>query len=505
MSVLDIQSILLNIVIVTLLLFLSIYLYFKYSYTYWSRRGIPHIKPKFPLGNNDQISPEATSYNIETLEWYKEFKGRGLKCGGAWSWAKPVLLIIDPDYIKDVLLKDFNYFMDRDMFSNPIHDKKNESLFVVKKDEWRNMRQKLSPVFTSAKMKVIFHTIMECSKPMIEKIEELERKKADIHIKDIVASFNIDIIGRVALGLESNCFADENSKFRQMAKEFVKVDFGRSIRLLMSRICEKTAQRLGINNVPTIMTEFFSSVIENNIEARRKYNIHRIDFLDLMMEVMDSTKDDKNPFTYDNLIANIILFFIAGFDTSTTTVHLALYELSRNPELQEKTRTEIMKVLEKYDGEITIEGLKEMTYLKQVIDETLRLYTPVQTLSRITTQSYTFKDSNITLEKDTTVLIPTMALHRDSDYYPDPERFDPERFNTEKKITRNPYVYLPFGNGPRNCIGMRLGIMQSSIAIIQIIKNFRLSLSPLTDKVTLRHGVFLLQTNEEVYLRVERI
>lgn len=488
------------------LVFIFIYVYFQYSYTYWRRKAVPYIKPKFPLGNNDCIAPQATSYGLETVAWYKDFKSRGLKYGGAWSWAKPVLLLTDPDYIRDVLLKDFQYFVDRDMYSNPVHDPKNESLFVVKKDEWKNMRTKLSPVFTSAKMKMMFDMVVECSKPMIECIEAASGTKDDIDIKDLLASFTIDVIGCVAFGLEFDCFKDKDSQFRQMGREFVNVDIFRATGLLTTRICEKLAVHLGFNNIPKVMTKFFVDVVKNNIEFRKKNNIYRPDFTQLMMEVFESTKNDEHPFTKDNLIANTTLFFIAGFDTSSTTMQFVLYELARNPELQEKTRAEINKVLEKHDGKFTYEAFKDMTYLRQVLDETLRMYPPVQNLARISVKPYTFKDTNFTLEKGITVLVSTSAMGRDPDYFPDPDKFDPERFNTENKAVRNPYVYLPFGEGPRNCIGMRFGIMQSSIGIVRILRKFRISISPSTQlPLTLMRGVFLLQTNETLYLKAEKL
>lgn len=77
----------------------------------------------------------------------------------------------------------------------------------------------------------------------------------------------------------------------------------------------------------------------------------------------------------------------------------------------------------------------------------------MQALARICVKPYTFKDTNFTLEKGITVLIPSIAVGRDPDHFPDPERFDPERFSPENKANVNPYSYLPFGEGPRNCIG----------------------------------------------------
>lgn len=486
--------------------FLGIYFYFKYSYTYWSRKGVPYLEPKFPLGNNDCIAIEATSYGIETMDWYNEIKKRGLKFGGAWSWAKPVLVLTDPDYIRDVLLKDFQYFPDRDFYHNPKYDKQNESLFVVEKEQWRNLRQKLSPTFTSAKMKMMFPTVVQCCQPMMELFQTAAKKGDDIDVKEWLASFTTDVIGCVAFGLEFGSFKSEEAKFRRMGKEVFMVDFRRAVYLLMSRICEQTAVNLGVVNIPSIVTKFFDEIITENVKYRRTNKINRPDFTQLLMDLEESTKNEESPFTFEELIANVILFFIAGFDTSSTTMHFALYELARQPKLQERTRAEIQEILNKYNGEFSYEAYQDMPYLRQVIEETLRKYPPVQAITRRAAKPYTFKDSNFTLEQGMTVVMSTIALGRDPEYYPDPERFDPERFTHENKAARNQYVYLPFGDGPRNCIGMRFGLMQSSIGLVNILRNYKITISPTTKMpLTLKHGLFLMQPNETLFLKAEKI
>lgn len=152
-------------------------------------------------------------------------------------------------------------------------------------------------------------------------------------------------------------------------------------------------------------------------------------------------------------------------------MHFALYELSVNQDIQEKVRQEINTVLEKHKGDLTYEALMDMTYLRQVVDgnsalydyfkifiiihyaETLRKYPALQALSRICVKPYKLRDTNTIIEPGTTVAVSAIAVGRDPEHFPDPDKFDPERFNAENKGKMNPYTYLPFGVGPRNCIG----------------------------------------------------
>ncbi|XP_050299545.1 probable cytochrome P450 6a21 isoform X2 [Anthonomus grandis grandis] len=470
----------------------------------WSLLGIVAICISSP-GNNDCIGFEQFSFGLETVAWYNEFKKRGYKIGGIWSWATPALILIDTDIIKDVLLKDFNFFVDRDFFHNPKYDPKNESIFVAEKEEWKNLRQKLTPVFTSAKMKMMFKTVVKCSDQMLEVMNNAFIKGDDIEVKEIAALFTTDVIGCIAFGLEFESFKDPDTKFRKIGKEIFRPTIMSRITLLLSRICPKFAQSIGLSNIPRVVTEFFTQVVTDNVKYRKDNNVSKPDITQLLMDLHEATKDQKDGFTFDDLIGNIIVFFIAGFDTSSTTIHFALYELAQNKEIQDRARKEIQTVLAKYNGELNYESFQEMIFLRQVIDETLRKYPVVQTFARIATDNYTFKNTNYTIAKGMTVLIPVFALARDPDHFPEPQKFDPDRFSPENKASIITFAYLPFGEGPRNCIGKRFGIMQSAIGVIQILKNYKVSISPKTKMpLTLKHGIFLMQTNETLYLKLQK-
>ncbi|KAJ8940921.1 hypothetical protein NQ318_015606 [Aromia moschata] len=121
-------------------------------------------------------------------------------------------------------------------------------------------------------------------------------------------------------------------------------------------------------------------------------------------------KNSEEKLSMNELTAQVFLFFLAGFETSSTTITMTLYELGRNCDIQNKVRRDILHVLEKYNGEATYDAVHEMKYLAQTIDETLRLWPPVATLTRVCVNDYTFENSDITVEKDTPILIPTLGV-----------------------------------------------------------------------------------------------
>ncbi|XP_011704882.1 PREDICTED: probable cytochrome P450 6a13, partial [Wasmannia auropunctata] len=144
-------------------------------------------------------------------------------------------------------------------------------------------------------------------------------------------------------------------------------------------------------------------------------------------------------------------FFQAGFETSSTTMTFALYELAQHQDIQDKVHKEIDEILSKYN-DMTYDAINEMTYLHMVINETIRKYPAIPILNRICTKEINLPTTNIRVPKGTSITIPILGLHLDPSIYPDPDKFDPERFNTEEIAKRHPYAYLPFGEGPHKCI-----------------------------------------------------
>ncbi|KAG5878164.1 hypothetical protein JTB14_028536 [Gonioctena quinquepunctata] len=192
--------------------------------------------------------------------------------------------------------------------------------------------------------------------------------------------------------------------------------------------------------------------------------------------------------TLNEVAAQCFVFFIAGFETSATTMTFALLELALNLNIQENLRREINTVLKKHEGEVTYDAVMEMSYLDKVIHETLRKHSPASFLMRACKKPYRVPGTNVILKAGTTVQIPVMAIHRDPEHYPDPEKFDPERFNEENKGKRHPMAFLPFGEGPRICIGARFGILQSKVGLISILKGFKVTLNEKT-KLPIKYSI----------------
>lgn len=139
--------------------------------------------------------------------------------------------------------------------------------------------------------------------------------------------------------------------------------------------------------------------------------------------------------------------------------------------------------------------------------ETLRLYTNVPILERKALKDYVVPGHpKLVIEKGLPVFIPAGAFHRDEDFYPEPEKFDPDRFSPEQVAARDSVEWLPFGDGPRNCVGIRFGEMQSRVGVAQMIRNFKFTVCDKTAiPLIYNPKSFVLGTTSGIYLRAERV
>ncbi|XP_055712885.1 probable cytochrome P450 6d4 isoform X2 [Phlebotomus papatasi] len=246
-----------------------------------------------------------------------------------------------------------------------------------------------------------------------------------------------------------------------------------------------------IKSVDDDYENFIFSMVKDIMNYREKNNIQRKDFMQLLLQLKNTGKVDYGD-TWDiqatnnsngktlslnELAAQAHVFFLAGFETTSTTMSFCFYELAKNPHIQKKVQEEIDELTKKYNGRITYESINEMKYLENCIDETLRMYAPVPVLNRECTTEYKVPGRDIIIEKGTRIFIPAHAIHHDPKYYQNPESFKPERFKTDASNNEQKgIIYMPFGDGPRACIGLRMGKLQSKLGIVLILSKFNIQL-----------------------------
>ncbi|CAH1101564.1 unnamed protein product [Psylliodes chrysocephalus] len=472
---------------------------------YWKRRGVPGPGGICLFGSIKDVVLMKKTMECFFRDLYSEYKSKGERYIGCYLFGSPIFIPIHIDVIKEVL-NTHDHFDSHGFYFN-----KNQAIttnvFSLAGTRWKEVRAKLTPTFTPAKIKMAYNSLLDC-KLDLEVLLDNASKNNPVNISDILIRFTTDVIGSSAFGLEIGSMKDSNkaSDFVINGNKVLEPSIQNLIRLILPFIVNHDILRaLNFNGFNPCINDFYVNTTLSTIKHREEKNIVRNDFMDLLIQLKNSKNEHKR-LTISEIIGQSFVFYIAGFETSASSTTFAIFELSQHQNIQDKLRQEINLVLNKYGNQITYEAVQEMVYLDQVVYESLRMYPPAPFLVRLCNKDYKVVGTDLLIEKGTSVFIPSSGIQYDPEYYPNPDKFDPERFNAENRKKIPSYSWLPFGEGPRVCLGMRFGILQIKIALITLIQNFKFSLNKKTTlPLKLSRSVFLMKSEEGIYIDLESI
>lgn len=362
-----------SLIYIVLTIFLVTYFLLKKSYSHFEDRGIPHIKPtSWLLGNMKNVG--KTIHMMELVKKiYEEGTRRGDVIAGLYSSFEPTLIITDLDLIKQITVKDFNNFVDRGTFINEENEPLTGHLFNLGGDKWRFLRNKLSPVFTSGKIKSMYSTISDKGDNFVNAITRAS-SSGSIDVKEIASRFTTDVISSCAFGLEANTLNDEHPELIQIFKKVFQFEGLAGLRLFFVFTFPKLSKVLNLRQFDKTVEDFFFDIIQSSIVHRENNKVVRNDFAQMLVQLKTKgsidgeVSSESRKLTMNECVAQGFVFFFAGADTSSTAIAWAITELSLNSASQEKLREEILEKTESSDGEITYDNLHEMTYLNQVLN-----------------------------------------------------------------------------------------------------------------------------------------
>jgi len=352
------------------------------------------------------------------------------------------------------------------------------SLTELKGDHWRTVRNTVSPSFNTARLKRMFPHIERNTKILIKHIKDKQERNEPVEVKDMFAAFTMDTIASTGFGVEVSSLSGE-SDFTKMGKRLLGSNGRFIVIAIFLNFLRPLLKLLGISVFDKESLDFFSKFIDQALETRKQNNVSssgRSDFIQLMLEAErdESTSDQtdvnsgsKKGLSYDDITGQAIIFLLAGYDTTATTMSFTLFFLAMNPECLEKAQEEVDRVLEGKFPEY--ESAQALTYLEMCINESMRMIPPGFLLDRMVENDCEIM--GVKIPKGISVTFPVVAIHNDPEIWESPDKYDPERFTPDNKAGRHPYAFLPFGQGPRNCIGMRLALLEMKIALAAILQS----------------------------------
>ncbi|KAI4459291.1 cytochrome p450 [Holotrichia oblita] len=358
----------------TALLFLFV-LYVKRSHSYWSRRKVPYLKPTSVFGNVENPIFPKRGLMMDMKACYDTLRKRKEKFGGLYFFTEPIFMPVDIDLIKNIMSKDFAHFQGHGFTFNEKYDPLSAHLFNLEGEKWRNMRVKLSPTFTSGKMKYMFKTLLDCGGPLIDHLNGICEKKEEVDIKEILACYTTDIIGSCAFGLECNSFKDPDAEFRTNGRKVFTVSFRDLLVQFLVFWSPSLPKYLPIKQVRSEIESFFINAVRSILDYRTTNKVKRNDFIQMFIEMQEKAKaEGAEGLTLNEIAAQAFVFFLAGFETSSTTMTFCLHELAFNQEVQDKLRKEIREAYQKTDGQLNYDAIMGMKYMDMVLEGELKFH-----------------------------------------------------------------------------------------------------------------------------------
>ncbi|TRY86203.1 hypothetical protein DNTS_030241 [Danionella cerebrum] len=433
-------------------------------------------------------------FHIFDLECFKKF-GR---IWGIYDARQPALCIMDPSIIKTVLVKEcYSLFTNRRQ-DFPLKGELHDAVSITTDDDWKRIRSVLSPSFTSGRLKEMFGIMKTHSQTLVDNLSKVMERGEAADIKDV----DIDSLN------------NPKDPFVSHIKKMLKFDMLNPLLLIAAffPFLEPMLEKMDFTLFPKTVTDFFYSALQKIksdrvAESQKK---RRVDLLQLMVDSQSEGKDgDHHPgkgLTDHEILSQSMIFIFAGYETTSNTLSLLFHNLATHHEsmkaLQQEIDLTFPDEIEQVMGEelelcfhtysrlkmmlaslslslsqsnVSYEALMTMDYLDAALNETLRLYPVAPRVERMCKK--TVEINGLLIPKDMAVVFPTYAIHRDPEHWDDPESFKPERFTKGNRESINPYTFMPFGQGPRNCIGMRFAQVSMKLATVRILQRYNITLA----------------------------
>lgn len=340
-----------------------------------------------------------------------------------------------------------------------------ESLLTTDGDSWLRQRRLMQPAFHRQKLAGLTETMTAEAESWVEALKQ-QAKDQPVNLTQSLQTVTMRIVCKTLFGTDVK--GDQLAGLSQALETVNLLVNKRAILPFSWPMWVPTPS----NTAFLRATERVDKLLYGFIKKRRQTPdaVHN-DLLDMLIQAQDETTGERMS---DQQVRNeSVTLFTAGHETSALGVGWALWLLAQHPDVVSRMRQEVSQVLGEQRS-LPIEALRQLTYTTQVIQEVLRLYPPAWALTRQALSDDVI--SGYPVPAGATVVVSPYLLHRDPEQWEQPERFDPDRFSPEKIAQRHPYAHLPFGGGPRICIGNQFALMEMQILLIWFVRAFDIRL-----------------------------
>lgn len=444
----------------------------QYNERYWKKRGVTFLKHNKVIGVFWDFLTEDKSFFEIFHELYKKYPKEPAVAFG--SFFVPSIYVKDPTNVNHVLQTDFRSFNHRGFTFSEEKDILSNNVLMMYGPKWKIMRQNMTPLFTTAKLKNMYYIIDRSAQDFVKHLKNNPEKQKSNGFSSL-NTYCCSAIAASVFGLTSESTFD--SPFVTMVKEALEATWWKNMKLAISNLFPSFFKALGLSLfTPYRHQNWFIKAIKQVIRKREQENVKKHDFADICVSLQKNEvlKDHESGYelkpTDEIMAAQAFFFFLAGLDPCASLMFTTMVELGRNPEMFKKLHKEIDRTFERCNGQLSYDDVMDMEYLDNVLNESMRMYPPIGFLTRECVKDTVLPVGNIKIDKGTKIFTPIYEYHHDPNHFEEPEKFDPDRFTRDKNMSD--LIYLPFGKGNRACIGIRYSKLQVKAGLVQVLRHF---------------------------------
>lgn len=373
----------------------------------------------------------------------------------------PFVVVSHPDLARQVLVTDAKSYDKSRVTKAALSDSAGKGLFTNDGEPWKRQRKLVQPAFHTQRIAAYADTMVSYTNALADtwrdgQTLELEHEMTTLTMRIVTKTlFDVDLaddtddIGATI----TEVFHITNQRFNRLAP------IPRWLPIRENRVMKKMVAKL-------------DSIVHRFIDEWRKTGVDKGDLLSMLLLAMDD--DDGGGMSDRQVRDEALTLFVAGHETTANTLIWVWYLLSQHPEIEAKLHAELESVLG--DRLPTYDDLEKLVYTEMIIKEAMRLYPPAFMVTREPNEPVTL--GGYALPAGTSLGVNIYGMHRDARFFPEPDRFDPERFSAENEKHIPKYAYIPFGAGPRVCIGNSFAMMEAKLVVATLARRFHLSHAP---------------------------
>lgn len=390
-----------------------------------------------------------------------------MKIGNLGYSRRSIIIINDADEVRKILTDPLDIYPKNDLMVGALAPLVGESIFVSSGDKWRKQRAMVAPAFNHMKLSLAFDA-MKAAVDNYETVIDGHIKADESFSLDLAMShLTADIICRTVFStpLQSDIAREVFDAFTIFEKSVAHVEIRR---LILEPAWSEIPQPDTVLEACERIRTHLGKLVDGHLKEDADYD----DIANAIIHARD--KESGEPFTRKELIDQLGVFFLAGHETTASALTWGFYVLATRPDILEAIRQEVERVTQ--GEELGFKHIRDLHFATSIFKESMRLYPPITFIPRVAAQATRIGKRKI--KKGAMIMIAPWAIHRHHDYWENPDSFDATRFMPHREKEINPNTYMPFGLGPRVCVGANFATIEATLILARLAMRYDFEIEP---------------------------